>query len=193
MTQLDSLAKEVGVHGRTLRRAAGRGLLKASRQGSRTVVLPASERSYVRAYWPLIGGLLEALRKQPNIRLAVLFGSVARGEAGEESDLDLLVEFGRDDYRAHAEAAAALEQAAGRRVQMVGLGDAARAPLLLADVLRDGRVLVDRDDRWPTLKGRERSILTTARRSDARRQRLAWEAPNALEEIGRRRVSVANG
>ena len=193
MTQLDSLAKEVGVHGRTLRRAAGRGLLKARRQGSRTVVLPASERSYVRAYWPLIAGLLEALRKQPNVRLAVLFGSFARGEAGEESDVDLLVELDRDDYLAHAEAAAALEDAAGRRVQTVALSEAARAPLLLADVLRDGRVLVDRDDRWPTLKRRERSILTTAHRSDARRQRLAWEAPDALEEIGRRRMSVADG
>lgn len=168
-------------------------MLKASRQGSRTVVLPASERSYVRIYWPLIAGLLETLRKQPNIRLAVLFGSVARGEAGEESDLDLLVELGRDDYLAHAEAAAALDDAAGRRVQTVTLNDAARAPLLLADVLRDGRVLVDRDGRWPMLKRRERAILASARRDDARRQRLAWEAPDALGEIGRRRVSVADG
>ncbi|MFL5931043.1 MAG: type VII toxin-antitoxin system MntA family adenylyltransferase antitoxin [Gaiellaceae bacterium] len=193
MTRLDSLAQEVGVHGRTLRRAAGRGLLKASRQGSRTVVLPASERSYVRIYWPLIAGLLETLRKQPNIRLAVLFGSVARGEAGQKSDLDLLVELRRDDYLAHAEVAAALEDATGRRVQTVTVNDAARAPLLLADVLRDGRVLVDRDDRWPMLKRRERAILASARRDDARRQRLAWEAPDALEEIGRRRVSVADG
>jgi predicted nucleotidyltransferase len=192
LTQLDSLAKEVGVHGRTLRRAAGRGLLKARRLGSRTIVLPASERIYVRAYWPLIAVLLEAIRKQPNIRLAVLFGSVARGEAGEDSDFDLLVDLGRDDYLAHADAAAALEDAAGRRVQMIALSEAERAPLLLADVLRDGRVLVDRDDRWPMLKRRERSILTTARRSDARRQRLAWEAPDALDEIGRR-INVAGG
>src|SRR5215216_5077000 len=106
MSELDALAREVGVHGRTLRRAAGRGLLRASRRGLRTVVLPAHERSYVRSHWSLLRALLEALRKQPNVRLSVLYGSVARGEGGDDSDLDLLVSFRRDGHVAHADVVA---------------------------------------------------------------------------------------
>jgi predicted nucleotidyltransferase len=186
MSELDSLAREVGVHGRTLRRAASRGLLRASRRGARTVVLPPSERSYVRAHWGLLRTLLEALRKQPNVRLAVLYGSVARGDERDDSDLDLLIELRRDDHVARADAVAALELAVGRPVQLVSLDDAEKAPLLLADALRDGRVLIDRVGAWERLRRREPSILAESRRDDERRQRLAWEAPDALDEIGRR-------
>jgi uncharacterized protein len=150
------------------------------------VVLPAGERSYVRSHWPLLSILLEALRKQPNVRLAVLYGSVARGEGGHDSDLDLLVELRRDDHLGHAEAVAALEDAVGRRVQLVSLDQAEEAPLLLADVIADGRVLVDRDQRWQRLRHREPSIVAASRLDDERRQRLAWDAPDALDEIARR-------
>lgn len=183
MTELDALAQEVRVHGRTLRRAAERGLLRASRRGAREVVLPSAERRYVRANWSLLSRLLEALRKQPNVRLAVLFGSVARGEQQPDSDLDLLVRFRRDDHRARADLIDALEEASGRRVQLVSKDQAEEAPLLLADVLDEGRVLVDRDRDWPRLKRRERQIVRRARAEDERLQRLAWNAPDALEQI----------
>lgn len=186
MTELDSLAQEVGVHGRTLRRAAERGLLRASLRGAREVVIPPSERSYVRAQWPMMSRSLEALRKHPNVRLAVLFGSVARGSEQADSDLDVLVRLRRDDHRARAELIDALQEASGRRVQLVSLEQAEEAPLLLADVLGDGRVLVDRDGDWPRLKRRERQIISRAREEDERLQRLAWEAPAALEQIALR-------
>jgi uncharacterized protein len=185
MTELDALAREVGVHGRTLRRAAGRGLLDAGRRGAREVVIPPRERTWVRTHWPLIGRLLEALRKQPNVRLAVLFGSVARGSERTDSDLDILVRFRRDDHRARAELVDALLHAGGRAGQLVSLDQAEDAPLLLADVLRDGRVLVDRDGDWPQLQRREPQIARRARAEDERLQRLAWDVPAELERIAR--------
>lgn len=185
ITELDALAQDVGVHGRTLRRAAERGLLRATRRGRREVVIPPSERSYVRANWSLVSRLLEALRKQPKVRLAVLFGSVARGSQRPHSDLDLLVRFRHDDHQARAELVDAVQEASGRRVQLVSVEQAEEAPLLLADVLSDGRVLVDRDRDWPRLKRRERQIISRARAEDERLQRLAWEAPGALERIAR--------
>ena len=185
MTELDVLAREVGVHGRTLRRAGERGLLRAERRGVREVVIPPGERSYVRARWPLVSRLLEALRKQPNVRLAALFGSVARGSEQPDSDLDLLVRLRCEGHRARAELVDALQEASGRRVQLVSLEQAEEAPLLLADVLSDGRVLVDRDGDWPRLRRRERQIVNRARAEDERLQRLAWDAPDALEQIAR--------
>jgi predicted nucleotidyltransferase len=186
MTELDILAQEVGVHGRTLRRAAVRGLLRATRRGAREVVIPPSERNYVRAHWPLVSRLLEALRKDPNVRLAAMFGSVARGSEQPDSDLDVLVRLRRDDHRARAELVDALQEASGRRVQMVSLEQAEEAPLLLADVLSEGRVLVDRDGDWQRLRRREREILSRARAEDERLQRDAWDAPDALEQTARR-------
>jgi predicted nucleotidyltransferase len=183
MTELDTLAREVRVHGRTLRRAARRGLLRAERREGREVVLPPSERSYVRTHWAFLSELLEVLRKRPNVRLATLFGSVARGSEQPGSDLDLLVRFGRDHQDARADLVDAVQQASGRRVQLVSLEQAEQAPLLLADVLRDGRVLVDRDLLWRQLRQRERQIVSRARAEDERLQRLAWEAPDALDRI----------
>jgi predicted nucleotidyltransferase len=185
MTELDALAHELGVHGRTLRRAAARGLIRADRRGAREVVIAPSERSFVRSRWPLLSRLLESLRKQPNVRLAVIFGSVARGSERADSDLDILVRLRRGDHGARAELVDALLQAGGRAGQLVSIDQAEDAPLLLADVLRDGRVLVDRDDDWARLKRREPKIVGDAQAEGERLQRLAWHAPDELERVAR--------
>jgi predicted nucleotidyltransferase len=125
--------------------------------------------------------MLEELRTLPNVRLAVLFGSVARGEDHEGSDIDLLVVLRRDDSRARGEVSERLGGVTDRRVQLVGLNEAERAPLLLADVLRDGRVLVDRDAEWQRLKRRESSIQRRAREEDRRLEADAWAALDHLE------------
>lgn len=190
MTKLDVLAEEVGVHGRTLRRAAARGLLRSARRGAREVLIPPGERSYVRTHWPLVASLLEALRKQPNVRLAVLYGSAARGSDRPDSDLDILVRLRRDDHGARSELAEALQEASGRRAQLVSVDQAEDAPMLLADVLRDGRVLVDRDEDWRRLKRRERRIIGAARSENERVQELAWGVPVALEESLPRKIAV---
>lgn len=147
--------------------------------------MPAAELAYVRRQWPLLSNLLEALRKQPNVRLAVLFGSAARGEERPESDLDLLVRLRRDDQETRAGIVDDLEAAGGRRVHLVSLAQAEEAPLLLADVLADGRVLVDRDGDWLRLEHRRPRIARRARAEDERLSELAWSAPEALEEVRR--------
>jgi len=88
-----------------------------------------------------------ALRSSSGIVCAYLFGSMARGEAGPRSDVDVAVLF------EHAPASRLdagpldlegdLERALGREVQLVVLN---RAPAdLVHRVLRDGRLVVERN------------------------------------------------
>lgn len=135
----------------------------------------------VRSHWPLFAHLLAALRTLPNVRLAVLYGSVARGEEDGGSDLDLLVKLQRDEFSARADLRERLRAAAGREVQLVGLREAEQSSLLLSDVLRDGRVLVDRDGDWRQLKRRERAIEQRARDEDRRLDEEAWAALESLD------------
>lgn len=180
MTELDQLAAEIGVSGRTLRRAAARQTIRATRQGPRAVTVSAKEHEYVRRNWPLLERTLQALRTRPSVRLAVLFGSVARGDSDGESDVDVLV-YMRGDWREQAETALALESALGRPVQLVSLGQA--PPLMLVDVLRDGRVLADRDGGWARLRRRSRSIARAATEDDAQLERSAWDTLERFEEL----------
>ena len=85
--------------------------------------------------------LLQALESWPGVRLAVLFGSAARGESGPNSDLDIgvLFEAGREST---AGLEVALGRAAGRRLDLVRLDTA--PPLLRFEIARDGRVLLER-------------------------------------------------
>lgn len=179
MTELSLLAADVGTHERTLRRAAGRGTIRCRRTGPRRLFLPAGEYEYVLAHWPLIGRLVQGLRTLPNVRLAVLYGSVARGDESAASDVDVLISFRRDGVHARALAGERLEEAAGRPVQLVSLGEA--PPLLLGDALRDGRVLVDRDGDWPRLKAREARVQRRARAAERDLEREAWAS---LRDLG---------
>jgi predicted nucleotidyltransferase len=107
------------------------------------------EALYLERSWPPLQSLIGELRTLPNVRLAVLFGSLARGDVREQSDIDLLVRFAEPGLGARGQLIKRLEQAMGRRIQLVEYEDA--NPLLLADVVRDGRVLVDRDADWAKL------------------------------------------
>jgi predicted nucleotidyltransferase len=181
MPELDVLAAELGTSGRTLRRAATRGAIRCTRPSERRIVVSPREYDYVRRQWPLLGRLVAELRTQPNVRLAVVFGSVARGEENLASDLDLLVRLRRDGFRERAELTRRLEALSGRRVQLVGLGEAEPAPLLLKDVVRDGRVLVDRDGDWQKLKRRERGIGRQAGDAERRLDEEAWAVLEHLD------------
>ena len=46
--------------------------------------------------WSLLSALRRALRTEPNVRLAVVYGSFARGDDVSDSDLDLLVSLRED-------------------------------------------------------------------------------------------------
>jgi predicted nucleotidyltransferase len=149
---LRSLARHLDVPERTLRRAASEGLIRGERTSARRFRTSMREEAYLRAHWPLLRALREALRTEPNVRLAILFGSQATGTATERSDVDVLVLLADSSASRVAELAGRLERRVGRNVQLVRLADAEQAPLLMAAALERGRVLVDREGRWQELQ-----------------------------------------
>jgi predicted nucleotidyltransferase len=185
MTELDVLAEDLGISGRTLRRAAGRGLIRCQRTSPYKPTINGRERRYVRSHWPLLQRLVTALRTEHAVRLAVLFGSAARGEMHSASDVDLLLDLvdGAPPL-AVARLGSKLERLLGRPVQIVTLTDAERSPLLLADVLHDGRVLIDRDGRWSKLSRRMARIQKAAAEQDAALEQAAWAALDQLAAAG---------
>jgi predicted nucleotidyltransferase len=132
-----------------------------------------AERQYVRRSWALLSALRTALRTEHNVRFALLFGSAARGADTSESDLDVLVALRDPSLERVVELGAKLTAATGRHVDVVRLEDAQAEPSLLADVVADGRVLVDREEVWSRLRGREASLRREGRRTDARRAQAA--------------------
>jgi predicted nucleotidyltransferase len=92
--------------------------------------------------------LVERLRTRaaslPAVRLAVLFGSTARGEAGPHSDVDLGVLLDPDTIDLRFEVEAELGRAAERAVHVVFLADA--PPLLRFEISRDGILLREKED-----------------------------------------------
>jgi predicted nucleotidyltransferase len=163
---LHDLAAELETTDRTLRRALRQGLVNAQRPSPRTVDVALTERTYLRRAWPLLASLREALRTEPTVSLAVLFGSRARGDYYSGSDVDLLV--GLRGEASPRQLASRLSEKVGLRVQLITLGDARKAPLLLREVLREGRVLVDRDRQWRTLVGEQGKVERAARREQRR-------------------------
>src|SRR5262245_52992238 len=131
MTVLRELAEEVGANERTLRRGLSEGLLRGRRPSARTVELARGEFAYVRAHWPLLRELREALSSERTVRLAVLIGSGARGTMQEGSDVDLLVDLAGADWRARDRLRERLARAAARSVDLVMLEAAQQDPLLL--------------------------------------------------------------
>ncbi|MDQ6835557.1 MAG: nucleotidyltransferase domain-containing protein [Actinomycetota bacterium] len=173
MTELAILAREVGVHERTLRRAVAEGSLRAVRPSPRTLQMTLTERQYARRSWALLSALRTGLRTEHNVRFALLFGSAARGTDTPESDVDVLVGLRDPSLERVLEVGAKLTAATGRRVDVVRLEDAQAEPSLLADVVAEGRVLVDREELWPRLRDGETNLRREGRRTDARRARAA--------------------
>lgn len=99
-----------------------------------------------------VNALAEALSEQPDVALAVLFGSEASDTAQPDSDLDVGVAgpFACDRL---SSLEVELSRRAGRQVDLVSLDTA--PPLLRFEVARTGRVLVERAPHlWPDFKAR---------------------------------------
>jgi len=173
MTELTLLAEEVGVSERTLRRAVNRQTLRASRPSSRKLKITPAEKRYVSRFWSLISALQSALRTEQNVRLALLFGSVSRGDAGPESDIDLLVEMRDESLDRKVDLELKLEEILGRKVDVISIGDGERNPVLMGQAAIEGRLLIDREDRWPRI---QRSAIESADKAEALR-------PGRTEEI----------
>jgi predicted nucleotidyltransferase len=180
MSALADLAHDVGVDERTLRRAVSQGTLRGTRPSPRKLDLPLSERRYVRRSWPLIAALREALRTEPNVRFALLFGSAATGEDTPESDVDILVSLRDPDFSKLVALEARLSERVGRDVEVVPLGDAERKPSFLELALDGGRVLVDRAGMWPRLNRRAERLVREGGRREAHRARAAFEGIDAV-------------
>jgi len=151
MDSLRRVAAELSIPERTLRRAASEGLVRGERISPRRFQITFREEAYLRGHWELLRALRAALRTEPNVRLAVLFGSVATGSDHELSDVDLLVVLHDPGVGRLAELGQRLARRIGREVQLVRLSEAQASPVLMVDVIDHGRVLVDRDDRWSRL------------------------------------------
>jgi predicted nucleotidyltransferase len=95
----------------------------------------------------LVDALRDVLGSEPSVRAAYLFGSVARAEAGPESDVDVAVLLGdgepRELQREGLRIEGELERRVGRTVQVVVLN---LAPVdLVHRVLRDSVLLSEAD------------------------------------------------
>lgn len=173
MSELDLLAQQAGVSTRTLRRAVGEGTLRGERSSPRRLKLPAAEKDYVLRRWSLLARLRAALRTEPNVRFALLFGSTARGEDSETSDLDLLVDLRDFSLVRLVDLELKLEPLLGRNVDLLSLTEAESNPLLFAEALREGRVIVDREERWTELHSRTARSERRARDQGRSRGRRA--------------------
>jgi predicted nucleotidyltransferase len=128
--------------------------------------------------------------------LAVLFGSIATGEDTPVSDVDLLIVHRRSGGMVQAGLCIRLRRALGTPVDVVMLEQAEVQPSLLADVIREGRVLVDRDDLWAGLQERRDQILAAGTREDeqimiaARATFAAARERLALRERGTRAPGI---
>ncbi len=163
---LDTSAKKVGCSERTLRRHINVGLLRGRRIAGGQLELSREEEDYLRGHWTLLSKLMAALRTERDVRLAVLFGSTATGEDTPVSDVDLLIAHRRTGAMAQIDLRIRLRRALGTPVDVVMLEQAETQPSLLADVLREGRVLIDRDDLWDALQQRRDEILAAGGREE---------------------------
>lgn len=131
MGTLQELASDLRAHERTLRRAVAQGAVRANRVGPRRLALDDAEREYLCSHWTLLSALRRALRTEQRVRLAVLYGSMARGDEDEDSDLDLLVALANDRPFSLYPLASRLQRVCDRHVDVARLERVeAGAPLL---------------------------------------------------------------
>jgi predicted nucleotidyltransferase len=175
-------AERLGCSERTLRRCVNDGMLRARRVARRRLELSRAEEDYVARYWDLLSSLRTALRTERAARMVVLFGSTAVGDDDDTSDVDLLVVHDDAGPLALARLQMRLRRRLKRPVDVVGLEQAEEMPSLLADILREGRVLVDRDGLWGRLQERRQEISAAGAREERETARCAREAVAAARE-----------
>ena len=157
--------------------------MRCNRPGLRQLELAADEDAYLRKNWDTISALAEALRTERNVRLAVLFGSLARGQAGKDSDVDVLVSVTEERPMYVSHLATRLTRALGRDVDVLSLTQVrTHDPALLAVILRDGRPVIDRDGSWPVLIAERTDVERAA--AIARTERHARAARAVAQLIG---------
>ncbi len=159
---LASLARDLGVDEGSVRLAAAGGTLRLRSGGSRLVDLEVGEREYLLRHWGLLSALISVLEVECDVCLAVLFGSVARGDEDEGSDVDLVVGMHDVSLARMGRLRRRLRDATDRTVHLVLMSAVTDSPSLMADVVQDGRVLLDRAGAWPAMKDQEGALREVA-------------------------------
>jgi predicted nucleotidyltransferase len=185
MLALADLAREIGADARTMRRAVTDGTIRCERSSPRKQNVDEDEHRYTVAHWPLLANLRKLLRTEPNVRLAVLYGSTATGLDTPGSDVDLLVSLAQDHPEAAVKLATRLEHGLGRDVDVARLNRVRdSAALLLLQVIEEGRVLLDRDGLWARLRAERDEIERQAHREhEAQRQRARISVEELLATV----------
>jgi predicted nucleotidyltransferase len=178
---LEELAKSLGVNERSLRRAWALGMLRGRRITPHRLELSPGERVYLRGHWRTLSLIRRALRTEPNVSMAVVFGSTARGDEDASSDVDLLVALRDVGVQPRVALAERLRTRTGLDLEVISLDDALRHPSLMVEILHDGRVAVDRDGRWPELRAQSETIRAEAERVRCLQDERAREAVEAFE------------
>lgn len=181
MSTAQDLARELSISDRTVRRAVDRDLIRGRRPTPNKLEISESERSYALTHWRLLQDLVLALRTEPSVLTAILYGSTARGDDSDDSDIDLVVELRPGVSALVGEVGMRLTRALDREVEVVSLDDATNEPRFLLDVLTEGRPLVDRENRWAKLRSRRPALVRAARVRNAERTRAAHEVWAGLE------------
>lgn len=174
---LADTAASLGCSERTLRRYVNAGALRGRRVTPKGLEISHEEERYLQSHWTLLTTLNRALRTERDVRLAVLFGSTAVGEDGSDSDVDVLVSHRRSGALPLAGLASRLGRALGKRAHVVGFEQARMSPSLLADIVEEGRPLLDRDGVWPGVLVERDKILACAA---AEEQAIAARAAQAI-------------
>lgn len=174
--ELQELAQGLHVNERTLRRAWALGTVRGERVTPYKLRLPVDERVYLRRHWSTISKLRAALRTEPNVSLAVLFGSVARGDDDEESDVDLLIGLRDPDLGNRIALTQRLRKHIDLPLEVIALEDALRRASFMVEILRDGRVLVDRGGRWSEMRARADHFDEQAKKEAGARAERARQA-----------------
>jgi predicted nucleotidyltransferase len=97
--------------------------------------------------------IIETLKNHPEVKLAVLFGSLASGRGGPDSDVDVAV-MGPLPLTAEQKYALMgdLAESSGRPVDLVDLQTAGEP--ILGQILRYGQRLIGDDETWAALLSR---------------------------------------
>ncbi len=129
----------------------------------------------------MLAALRGALRTEPNVAFALLFGSAARGDDGGDSDLDLIVALRDPSMEGMVELQDRLERRLGREVDVLSVEAASSNDLLISMAVEEGRVLVDRIDLWPDLRS---ELGALRRRADRTSKRERQRSLAAIDERG---------
>ena len=180
-TTVAQLARRIQAEERTLRRAVSQGTVRCDRTSPRRIEVSDREARFLAEHWGRLQSLRRTLRTEPNVRLAVVFGSLSLGELRAGSDVDLLVDLDEEGWERRQALVERLEATLGGQVDVVVLSRALqRDPALVLDALRDGRVVVDRDGGWEALRRRQPALRRRMKVNDARETAAAKAAVAVL-------------